>query len=372
MSHEVDTISVQVRRLLLYPAQKLLPRARRKEILKYLEQLHLPTWQLAAQTLHTIVAEYRNQTILAFDVLTLALQAAGTAYCFAAVSLWLPLGIALGSVMGTLILRGAYTHPFGRNGKRDEPANPWQYAMDSGTDSVMSVGSLLLSQSVMVMISTSLALRESMMWRGVVIFTPLMFVLRLVFRPRPDASMPFHGSNLTSDQIYKRTWLMNILWIATCHFTLVTNPHSLPDWLPQANILRGALPMNMFIVWFRIQANALIRRDYIETLFTDCEKKKKARHREVLMKGMDKSEPYYGLYVGLQWFLFLYLATPILFALWPWLAGTETSLDVFGIVFHVAALITLALTWNYLKAANRVAAAALEEDIVSSSRVPQA
>jgi hypothetical protein len=165
---------------------------------------------------------------------------------------------------------------------------------------------------------------------------------------------------------------MNILWIATCHFTLVTNPHSLPDWLPQANILRGALPMNMFIVWFRIQANALIRRDYIETLFTDCEKKKKARHREVLMKGMDKSEPYYGLYVWLQWFLFAYLATPILFALWPWLAGTESNLDVFGIVFHVAALITLALTWNYLKAANRVAAAALEADIVSTSRVPQA
>jgi hypothetical protein len=30
---------------------------------------------------------------------------------------------------------------------------------------------------------------------------------------------------------------------------------------------------------------------------------------------------------------------------------------------HVAALITLALTWDYLKAANRVAAAALEADI---------
>jgi len=48
------------------------------------------------------------------------------------------------------------------------------------------------------------------------------------------------------------------------------------------------------------------------------------------MKGMDK-KPYYGLYVWLQWVLFLYLS--ILFALWPWLAGTETSLDVFGIAF---------------------------------------
>jgi len=121
------------------------------------------------------------------------------------------------------------------------------------------------------------------------------------------------------------------------------------------------------MVWFRIQANPLTRRDHIETLFTNWKKKKKARQREILMKGMDKSEPYYGLYVPLQWVLFAYLATPILFALWPWLTRTETNLDVFGIVFHVAALITLALTWNYLKAANRVAAAALEADIKAGS-----
>jgi len=365
MSHEANTIGVRIRRFALRIVQRILPVAVRDLCMTELSDLCRPVGDWFRQIPGTVMGAYRNQVVLAFDVVTWALQAAGTAYCFSASGLGAPVGVLLGSVMGTLVLRSAYTYPFDRYGKAYRPANPWQNALDSGTDSVMSVVAVLFCQSVMVETS-SLALPESRMWHGIILFTPLMFVLRVVFRPRPDPTMPFRGSNLTSDQIFKRTWGLNILWIFTCHWTMATNPHSIPDWVPAAGFLRGFLPFQVFIVWFRIQANPLTRRDHIETLLTDWKKKKKARHREILMKGMNKNEPYYWAYVGLQWVLFAYLSTPILFALWPWLAGTETNLDVFGIAFHVAALITLALTWDYLKAANRVAAAALQDDIGAS------
>jgi hypothetical protein len=309
----------------------------------------------------TIIGAYRNQAVLAFDALPLALAAAGTAYCFVLAAPGLSAGVALGSVMGTLILRSAFTHPIGRDGKL-HPSSPWQNSMDSFTDAMLAVLNLLFCQGVLQLISRDTTVSLTALKHGIAIFVPGMYLLRLNLRPRPSPGIPFRGSNLTSDQIYKRTRWLNVLWLVTCQWTVVANPHSLPDWLPQWNLIRNVFPMQIFMVWFRIQQNAFSRRDYYETLFSDWEKKKKARQRELLIKGMDERDPYFWLYRPLQGALFLYLATPMLFTLWPWLSGTA-DLDVYEIAFQIVALLTLASTWNYLKDANRAAAAALEADI---------
>jgi hypothetical protein len=73
---------------------------------------------------------------------------------------------------------------------------------------------------------------------------------------------------------------------------------------------------------------------------------------------MEKGDAFYGWNLLLQGVLFVYLAIPLAFALSPWLNGAATYGDVFNVMNFVA-LITLTWTWNYLKAANRIAADAM-------------
>jgi hypothetical protein len=365
MSHEARTRSVETLRFPLSIVEKILPRAIQPKYMSDLREMRGPV--RLKQILLMVVGGYRNQAVLAFDVLSMALYAAGAAYCFAAASFDLPFVIALGSTLGPLLLRTAYTHPFSRDGDTVVLSTP----LDSLGDSVISVVVLLLSQTAMLKISLSLTLPPTMLGRSIFIYFPLMAVLRTVLRPRPDPRMPFQGSKLTTEQICRRTWCANIVWIFACLWTMVANPHSLPNLLPQSNLLRNFFSMLVFGVWFRLRQNALTRRDYIETLFTDWEKKKLARHRELLMTDMTEKDPYYWLDGPLQGVLFIYLAVPLAFAIWPWLSGAETHLDVFGLTFQAVALFTVTLSWTYLKDANRAAAAALEAAIKSSAPLPK-
>jgi len=133
--------------------------------------------------------------------------------------------------------------------------------------------------------------------------------------------------------------MLNVLWMMACMGTIIANPDSLPDFVPDHDFFRTFIPMQMFLVWVRLQVNGLIYRDYIETLFGNWKEKKKLRYRETLLKGLGKEEPLYWTYIVLQVMLFLYLTIPLATALWPWLAGRETDVDMWRIIIDVATLV---------------------------------
>src|SRR2546430_2600592 len=115
---------------------------------------------------------------------------------------------------------------------------------------------------------------------------PVLAAMRMAMRPRADWHVPFQKSDLTAQKIYKRTWWMNLLWIACFQFIIMSNPHFLPGWIPLHDFLSTFIPMKIFINWIQVQQNKLIRRDKIETVFgMHWAKKRQARQREVLMKG---------------------------------------------------------------------------------------
>jgi hypothetical protein len=318
-----------------------------------------------------VLGAYKNQILLAFDGLTTALLLAGMAYCFSAAALPITLAILLGTALVPLILRGGFTHPFDINGKTYPPSSRWQYAMDSMADSVVTMVMVLFCQSLTLMISPQLAMKPDPLFRGIALGMPVLAAMRMAMRPRAQRHAPFRGSNLTAEQIYKRAWWMNILWIAGFQGVILGNPDFLPKWIPLWDFFQTFIPMKAFVVWFRVQQNALIRRDHVETaLGMHWKKKDQARQREVLMKGLGKREPLYSSYVGLQVFLFAYLAIPLAWSLWPWLSGDRANRDAYAVLFRVVIWVTLAWSWTYLKDANRAAADAIQQDI-DSSRIPE-
>src|SRR5262249_3188155 len=175
-------------------------------------------------------------------------------------------------------------------------------------DSVTAMVVVLLSEAFAVLFSPGVAMPPGLLFRGIVLALPVLSAMRMILRPRAEWPTPFRDSDLSADQIYKETWWLNVLFIANVVGIVMTNPHSLPEWVPEHDFLRNFFPFHVFIVWFRIQQNPLIRRDKIETAFTDWKKKEKARHREILMKGMEKDDPFYGWNLVLQGVLFVYLA----------------------------------------------------------------
>jgi hypothetical protein len=208
------------------------------------------------------------------------------------------------------------------------------------------------------------------LFRGIALGLPVLAAMRMAMRPRAQWHVPFQGSNLTAEQIYKRTWWMNVLWIVAFQGIILGNSDFLPKWLPLYDFFQTFIPMKIFVIWFRVQQNPLIRRDHIETVLgMHWKKKEQARQREVLMKGLNKGEPLYAWYVGLQVLLFAYLAIPLARSLWPWLSGDAANRDVYGVLFKVVIWVTLAWSWNYLKDANRAAADAVQQDI-DSPRIP--
>ena len=63
--------------------------------------------------------------------------------------------------------------------------------------------------------------------------------------------------------------------------------------------------MVTFGIWIALQRDALGRRDKIEDLLTDWKKKMKARKKETLPQGLQKGEPLYWWYAGLEALIFV-------------------------------------------------------------------
>ena len=128
------------------------------------------------------------------------------------------------------------------------------------------------------------------------------------------------------------------------------------------DFLRGFLPVPQFAIWIGFQTNRLIRRDYIVRLDTDPVQQARARKKETLPQGMKRGEPLYRWCVTFEILIFAEGAANIAVELWWWLHGTSQA-GWFRIGASLLAFVVAVVSWRYVKAANRAAAAALQAAI---------
>ena len=291
---------------------KILPRAVRRDYKGALNERYQSVSQFVPESAATVAAGYRIQAVGAFNKTAFVAEIGAVVFCFAAASLSLPLFIVLGAILGALILRDAYTHPAqgsaveppaddgaAADAEQEQRPGP-QYYLDSAGDAATAAVFLLASQALMLKVSPSLAVPSSVLFRGAFVCLPLLSTLRMVLRPRPDKRMPFEGSNMSAEAIYKRTLRLNILWMTACYGTIVTNPRAMPASIPGHDFLLVSIPLVTFFMWIRLQQDASSSDSPIETVFGDWKKKQMARKRETLMSGVDKRDPLYLGYTGLQ------------------------------------------------------------------------
>ena len=356
-------MGVRRRKVLLAVVEKFLPHGVRVEYMYRLEEQCFASGHWLSESAATIAAGYRNQIVLAFNAVAVVLQIAAVWYCFSAVPLLFALGLIEGATVTALILRSAFVYSGDRYGNQQSPAARLQYALNSFVDAVVAMVVVLLSESLTMVFSPGLAAQPGALLNGVVVALPILSTLQVMFRPKIQWKLPFQGPNLTPRKILWKTWWLNVLWISTLMGTIIIHPDFLPDWVPEHDFLRSFIPMHIFITWFRLQQNPFIRRDKVETLTENWKKKQKARRRELLIKGLNRGEPFYRTYVVLQGVLFLYLSIPLARSLWPWLAGHPADVDLFRVAVNVVTLMTLTWAWNYVKDANRVCSDALQQDV---------
>jgi hypothetical protein len=134
------------------------------------------------------------------------------------------------------------------------------------------------------------------------------------------------------------------------------------------DFLRGSLPLVQFGIWIALQTDRLTRRNKLVSLFTDPEQQALARKKETLPQGMTKGEPLYWWCITFEVLIFAAAAANIAVELWRWLHGTSQA-GWFRIGASLIAFVVAVVSWRYLKAANRAAAAAIQAAIdVSATR----
>jgi len=174
------------------------------------------------------------------DVYLYAVEALIVAAGFAASPLTPGLA-ALAVIMITLTFRDAYTH-----NQNAPPA--FQYYLDSAGDAAAASLFLIASQILARLISPSMALPAQLMYRGMLVCMPLLATLRMVFRQRLDSGASFQGPGWTAEQIYRRIWLLNALWLVLFYGVIAQTVTDRPNYFP--DFLRG-LPIVSFGVWVR-------------------------------------------------------------------------------------------------------------------------
>jgi hypothetical protein len=277
-------------------------------------------------------------------------------FCFGGSSLPLPLIVAGASMLGALALRDALTYKAARSQA--------QYYLDSAGDAAVAGVFLLAAEAMTLNVAPSATLPTPALYRGALVCLPMIPILRMVLRPRPDPESPGEETGLPAETLYRRTWRMNTLWAGTVNgivfMTVSDRPNSISDSLGTGGTL---LLMGLLIA---LQRNALQRRSKIATLFTNVVKQKKVRLKETLAQGIEKHEPLYKWYVAIGWALYFNIARAMAVILWPWLSG-DPGATLFRPAAAIVGFAVVVLTWPYVKASNLAAARALQAEIDGAS-----
>jgi hypothetical protein len=167
--------------------------------------------------------------------------------------------------------------------------------------------------------------------------------------------------------IYKRTWAFNILWLVAEYGLIcqdvTDDPHSVMD------PLRGFYPLFTFLLWILCQRNALNRRNYPVTVFTNLKKQEMERLKETLPQGVKRGEVFYWAARFFEVLIFVELGVSMAAGVWPWISGQQPHGGLLQITARVIPFSVAVLTWSYVKEANIDAARALQQEIDAAVEV---
>lgn len=289
-----------------------------------------------------------------------AAQAGLVIFCYGATTKPPALFIVLAAVLCALAFRDMYTHHALGAPKEELPA-VYQYYVASAADAVTSLVFMLAAQTLALKFAPSLALPLDVLYHGAVFCLPMTAILRLLLRPKPTPDPNFRGSGRSARYIYKRTWALNVLWLLAEYGLIcqdvTDDPNSLMD------PLRGFCPLFTFMLWILCQRNALNRRNYRVTLFTNVEKQDMERLKETLPQGLKRGEVFYWAARFFEALIFVELGVSMAAGIWPWISGQQSHGGLMQITARVIPFAAAVLTWSYVKEANIDAAAALQQEI---------
>lgn len=349
-------------RLAITLIRNILPRALRGNYLSQLTEYYKSTPQFISEWAIAVIKGYRMQIAAACTRVVIAAELFVAAFCFGGGVVPIATGIAVGAVLGALILRDAYTHPSeGKSQKAVKTQKTPGHYLDGAADAAVAGLFLMAAQCLMGSLAPSMALTWPRFARGAILCLPTLATLRMLIRPKAPGQVPFEGSTVPPETLYWTTWRMNNLWLAAMCFTIWTNPIAIPSVIPFRGFMHGALPLATFAFWRRLQRDSIGKGAMIETLFRHHKDLKRKYMGANLFKGVKTTESIYPAYVILEVMFFLQLLAPLAADIWPWVSGSGSSVDVFRTFFNLSAFATLTLSWGQVKATNRAAAESFRE-----------
>jgi hypothetical protein len=345
--------------LMRWIVERMLPLGYREDYLGALDERQSMGALLAFESVSTIASAYWNHAVAAFNHWAFYLQAVLIIFCFGTAPVPWVLAIPLTAILVALAFRAAYTHHDLSDGRQIQPLA--QYYMDSALDAVVAGVFMLASQALALLISPSAALPAAILYRGALVCLPLTAVLRMAFRPKPDPSNKgFHAPGATAEEIYRRAWRLNVLWLITFYGLIILNVSEKPNSLPDA--IRGNLIV-LFGIWHAVQKDSVSTRGEWITLFTDLRKQKLSRMMNSLPQGLKKGSPRFWSYLTLEAAIRLAIGISLVEALWPWLSGQTTAADFAHVVGSIVAFATTILSWSCIKEFNRAAARSIQAEM---------
>jgi hypothetical protein len=349
-----------MKRFLLAVVEPILPRGVPANYLNRLRRYRGPSSQFALQAAQLLAGTYRAQVFDSFNRYAFTASMALIVYCYGWVAGSKAQALFLVSGMLALTLRDAWTH--------HDPTDPMQalperrYYIDSAKDAAVVLLSVLASQALMLETSHEIALPQAALCRATAIFLPLVAIVRMALRPKPDPQFPFRKMNLSAETLYRRTWFLNGLWIAVFSGVCAMSTSDVDNnpW----DFLRGALILSSYGVLFAIQRRTLLQRTFIVTIFTNVRKLVRGRNRKMLAYGLKRGELGWQWYIAIHIVVFAQAVLALVGQLSPWLSGEDR-----GFTRPAVALIGFAatvLSWRYVMASNRAAAGAIEHSEAQS------
>ena len=330
----------------------ILPRGLAQSRLSALEEYSGPLLPFIREWAAALLQAYRQQIMDASDKYGSLVQGGVVLFCFAMAPDWSGSFVALIVVLLILIIRNAYTH--GRE----------RYRTDGITDAALTLLFLLAAEALTLQMAPSRSVPKDVFFKGAFACLPLLAMFRMLSQPlpEPDPNTPL-WPGMPPERIYWRTVRLNVLWILMYYLVISMFVSDQPGSI--VDFLRGFLPGLTSLVWICVQTDRLARRDNLQDLLTGPKVQKLGRLIQTLPQGMEKGAPLYWWYITMEVALFAIGAANIGVELWWWLHGASQA-GWYRIGAALLAFVVAVVSWRYLKAANRAAAAAIQAAIDAS------
>jgi hypothetical protein len=219
----------------------ILPHGVRDSFVRDLTEIEATPMQQAVESVAFIPVAYKAQALEAFNKWAFIGAGLLLIFCFGWSAGPRAAALLVGLVLLALVARDGYLH---RKKLRADAPPMLQHSLDSVGDAATAGLFALVAQCMMLEFSPPSALPVALLWRGAVICLPLIFVLKMMFRVKPDPNKPFHGGEVDPEKIYRQVWHLTILWHVTFSGVVLSNVTDVPNYWP--DFLRGG-PSDDFV-----------------------------------------------------------------------------------------------------------------------------